>query len=48
MAGMSSSDLIISINNDKDAQIFEVAHYGFVGDLYEIVPKLIENLKRRK
>lgn len=44
-AGMNSSDLIIAINTDRSAPIFDVAHYGFVGDLYEILPRLLERIK---
>lgn len=44
-AGMNNSDCIIAINNDPNASIFNVAHYGIVGDLYEVIPKLIENIK---
>ena len=47
-AGMNSSDTIIAINNDENAAIFNIAHYGIVGDMYEIVPKLIENIKNGK
>ena len=44
-ACMNGSDHIVSINTDKDAPIFAVAHVAIVGDLYEIVPQLIEKLK---
>ena len=44
-ASMNGSDHIVSINNDKDAPIFEVAHIGIVADLYEVVPALINQLK---
>lgn len=44
-AGMKSSDLIIAVNNDKNASIFDVAHYCIVGDLYEILPELIAKIK---
>ncbi len=44
VAGMNNSDCIISINTDKNASIFNVAHYAIIGDIYEIVPSLIEKL----
>ncbi|MCD6453955.1 MAG: FAD-binding protein [Candidatus Aminicenantes bacterium] len=46
--GMRSSDVIIAINKDPDAPIFDIATYGFVGDLHQIIPILIREIKNIK
>ena len=47
-AGMNSSERIFAINKDPNASIFNVAHYGVVGDIYDIVPQLIEDIKNSR
>ena len=48
VAGMNGSETIVAVNTDPKASIFKVAHIGIVGDLYKVVPELIEKIKGRK
>src|SRR5690606_10977925 len=47
-AGMSSSQYIVAINKDKDSPIFNIADYGIAGDVFEILPKLTEEIEKIK
>jgi electron transfer flavoprotein alpha subunit len=46
LVGMQESDVIIAINRDKHAPIFEVATYGIVGDLFQVVPAMTSYIRR--
>ncbi len=48
LAGMSTTDIIIAVNKDKEAPIFKIANYGIVGDVTEVLPAMIKACKERK
>jgi electron transfer flavoprotein alpha subunit len=48
LAGMQESDRIVAINNDPEAEIFKVADIGVVGDLFEVIPEIIRQIRERR
>ncbi len=48
VAGMQTTETIVAINRDKNATIFDIADYGIVGDLFEVIPKLISKIEERR
>ena len=47
VVGMQSADVIVAVNRDPDAPIFDIANYGIVGDLFEVIPLLTRKIEQR-
>ena len=45
---MQTADTIVAINNDEDAPIFDIADFGIIGDLFDVVPQIISEIEARK
>lgn len=48
LVGMQTADTIVAINNDEDAPIFDIADFGIIGDLFDLVPEIIKEIQARK
>ena len=48
LVGMQTADTIVAINNDEDAPIFDIADFGIIGDLFDVVPQIISEIEARK
>ena len=47
LAGMRNSGVVVAVNSDSSAPIFQKSNYGLVGDVFEVIPALIEELKKK-